>query len=85
MKFRAAVELNGKTATLDGAPREVEVPADLADALALDAVARTNFEGMPYSHRKEWVRWVTEAKKAETRAMRIAKTVESLHDGQRTR
>jgi pimeloyl-ACP methyl ester carboxylesterase len=68
----------------DTAPREVEVPADLAQALAHDDAARASFEGMPLSHRKEWVRWVTEAKKAETRARRIAKTVQSLHEGKRT-
>jgi uncharacterized protein YdeI (YjbR/CyaY-like superfamily) len=31
------------------------------------------------------VRWVTEAKKAETRATRITKTVQALHEGKRTR
>ena len=70
---------------LDAAPREVEVPADLAEALAHDDVARVNFEDMPYSHRKEWVRWVTEAKKAETRATRITKAIQSLREGKRTR
>ena len=69
----------------DAEPREVEVPADLAEALARDDVARANLERMPYTHRKEWVRWVTDAKKADTRAARIAKTVQSLHDGKRTR
>jgi uncharacterized protein YdeI (YjbR/CyaY-like superfamily) len=32
-----------------------------------------------------WVRWIDEAKKAETRATRLAKTVESLHAGKRVR
>ena len=50
----------------DDAPREVEVPADLAAALGRDQAARANFEALPYSHRKEWVRWVTEAKKPDT-------------------
>jgi hypothetical protein len=70
---------------LDAEPREVEVPADLAEALAHDNVARANFDGMSYTHRKEWVRWIEEAKKAETRATRLAKTVESLHAGKRVR
>ncbi len=69
----------------DTGPREVEVPADLAEALAHDEVARATFDGLSYTHRKEWVRWVEEAKKAETRATRLAKTVESLHAGQRAR
>jgi hypothetical protein len=69
----------------DVAPREVEVPADLAEALAGDDAARTHFEAMSYTHRMEWVRWVEEAKKAETRATRLAKTVESLRAGKRAR
>jgi hypothetical protein len=69
----------------DAEPREVQVPADLAEALARDDVARGNFEAMSFTHRKEWVRWVDEAKKAETRASRLAKTVESLRGGKRTR
>jgi len=69
----------------DAGPREVEVPADLAAALEQDDTARANFEGMAYTHRKEWVRWIEEAMKAETRATRLAKTVESLHAGKRVR
>lgn len=70
---------------LDAEPRQVEVPADLAEALAHDHTARANFDGLSYTHRKEWVRWIEEAKKAETRATRLAKTVESLHAGKRAR
>ncbi len=69
----------------DTASREVEVPADLADALAKDGAARATFDGLSFTHRKEWVRWVEEAKKPETRATRLGKTVESLHDGKRVR
>ena len=69
----------------DTAPREVEVPADLAEALAGDAAARATFDGLAFTHRKEWVRWVEEAKKPETRAIRLARTVESLRAGKRVR
>ena len=69
----------------DTAPREVEVPADLAEALAGDDAARATFDGLAFTHRKEWVRWVEEAKKPETRATRLAKTVESLRAGKRAR
>jgi len=68
----------------DEAERTVEVPDDLAAALAAQPAAETAFAAMAYSHRKEYVRWVTEAKKAETRATRIAKTVEMVREG-RTR
>ena len=59
------------------------VPADL-DA-ALDDDARTFFHGLAPSHRKEWVRWVEEAKKPETRAARVEKTAEALRAGRKTR
>jgi hypothetical protein len=69
----------------DAEVRDVRVPPDLADALARDKVAKKFFDGLSYTHRKEWVRWIEEAKKAETRVTRLGKTVASLHAGTRTR
>lgn len=69
---------------LDTAPREVAVPDDLAAALAGDAQAQAAFAALSFTHRKEWVRWIEDAKKAETRTTRIAKAVESLHAGKKT-
>lgn len=71
--------------SLDVTPREVAVPSDLSQALAQDDEARRFFDGLAYSHRKEWVRWVEEAKKDSTRSARVAKAVDSLRQGQRTR
>jgi hypothetical protein len=68
---------------LDTAPRDVPLPDDLRAALDDDAVRF--FDGLAPSHRKEWVRWVEDAKKPETRAVRIAKTAEALRTGKRTR
>lgn len=65
----------------DDAPREVDVPKDLAAALDREPQARQSFERLSYTHRKEWARWVAEAKKPETRERRIAKTVEALAAG----
>jgi hypothetical protein len=67
---------------LDTAPREVALPDDLS--AALDDSARAAFDGLAPSHKKEWVRWVEEAKKPETRATRIEKTVEGLKAGKKT-
>ena len=67
---------------LDPAPRVVELPDDLATAM--DDAARSAFDGLATSHKKEWVRWVTEAKKPETRTARIEKTVEGLRAGKKT-
>jgi Bacteriocin-protection, YdeI or OmpD-Associated/Domain of unknown function (DUF1905) len=63
---------------LDDAPREVEVPVELSAALEGDPDARRAFEGLSFTHRKEYARWVAEAKKAETRERRIAETLERL-------
>jgi hypothetical protein len=67
---------------LDDVPREVTLPEDLA--AALDAEARAAYDALSYTHRKEWVRWVEEAKKPETRATRVDKTVAGLRAGRKT-
>jgi hypothetical protein len=56
--------------TLDATPGVLEVPADLARAIA-DAGLGDAWDGLPPSHRKEHVRAVLEAKKPETRARRV--------------
>ena len=60
----------------DAVPRTVEVPQDLLQALP--AEQRTSFDALSYSHRKEFVDWITSAKRPETRTSRIAKTLEML-------
>ena len=67
---------------LDTAPREVALPDDLS--AAMDDAARAAFDGLAPSHKKEWVRWVEEAKKPETRTTRIEKTVAGLKAGKKT-
>lgn len=63
---------------LDTAPRDVEVPRDLAAALARDDAAKGRFESLAYSHKRRWVLSIEEAKKPETRARRIAAAVATL-------
>jgi hypothetical protein len=70
---------------LDTEPREVTVPPDLATALDADEQARAYFDALSYSHKREYVKWIAEAKKAETRQRRIAKTVTMLRDGRTQR
>jgi hypothetical protein len=65
---------------LDTKPREVEVPPALAAALAADDAALAAFEKLSYTHRKEYARWVAEAKRDETRDRRVAKTIDELRD-----
>lgn len=72
------------TIVRDDAERPVEVPADLAAALAADPTAEAAFTALAPSHRKEFVRWVTEAKREQTRVLRVEQTVEMVRAG-RTR
>jgi hypothetical protein len=67
---------------LDAAPPEVEVPEALAAALEGDAEARQRYDALAFTHRKEFARWVAEAKKDETRDRRVAQALEMLRAGQ---
>lgn len=69
---------------LDIAPREVEVPEALASALARDEQAREKFDALAFTHRKEYARWIEEAKREETRERRVAQALAMLREG-RTR
>lgn len=68
----------------DETPRTVDVPAELAAALAADEAAAAAFEGLAYTHRKEFATWVASAKREATRERRVTETLTMLHDG-RTR
>jgi len=66
---------------LDTEPREVELPEALAAALGGDDVARQAFDRLALTHRKEYARWVAEAKREETRERRVAKVLSELRGG----
>ena len=72
------------TIALDEAPREVEVPPALSQALVGDPAAKAAFDGLAFTHRKEFARWIAEAKKDDTRERRVAQALEMLREG-RTR
>jgi bacteriocin resistance YdeI/OmpD-like protein/uncharacterized protein DUF1905 len=61
----------------DMADRKVETPAAFAALLKREKVLDF-FDSLSNTHRKEYIRWVTEAKKEETRERRLAKSVEML-------
>ena len=67
----------------DSEPRLIEIPKDLMKELKKDKEAKTFFDKLSYTHQKEYVRWVEEAKKEETRQSRIVKTMEMLKQGKR--
>jgi len=66
---------------LDTTPREVEVPADLAAALAADPAAQAGWDRLAYSHRQRHVLAVEGAKAAETRARRVDGVLRALTGG----
>ncbi len=69
----------------DAAPRTVVVPRDFKKALVKSARAKAVFEKLSYSHKEEFVDWIEQAKRAETRAARIEKAVPMLAAGKRGR
>ncbi len=82
-EIRQAIDKSiGDTVTVtiepDTAPRQVEIPDDLLAALDARPGARQAFEQLPFSHRREYVEAIEEAKRPETRVRRIARTVDSL-------
>jgi hypothetical protein len=67
---------------LDTEPRRVAVPADLRAALAVDPAVEAAFETLSFTHRREYVEWVEEAKRPETRSRRIGATLERIRQGE---
>ena len=67
----------------DDAVRTVDIPADLA-ALMKKHSLREFFDSLSYTHRKEYCRWITEAKKEETRKARLEKAIAMLRKGVKT-
>ncbi len=69
---------------LDDEPRTVELPPALSAALSHDAEARTSFDGLSYTHRREYAGWIADAKRDETRERRVARALEMLRAGVRS-
>jgi Bacteriocin-protection, YdeI or OmpD-Associated/Domain of unknown function (DUF1905) len=69
----------------DTAPRIVTVPDDLKKALAQSPAQTKAFAALSYSHQKEYVDWIEGAKRTETRANRIEKTIALLAAGKKSR
>jgi hypothetical protein len=68
---------------LDTEPREVDVPEALARALAKDPAAGAACDALAFTHRKEYARWVAEAKRDETRERRVAEALQMLREGRK--
>ena len=71
------------TVELDTEPRVIEVPAELKKLFKTEKEAKAFFEKLSYTHQREYVNWINEAKREETRQNRIVKTIEMLKQGKR--
>ncbi len=59
----------------------LKIPSDLAAGLAKNKKAAATWEKFPPAQRREYIDWLTEAKREETRATRLATTLEWLAEG----
>ena len=82
--IKKAMALNESGAKVVRAPKRdrkpVTMPTTLSAALAKDKKAKLAFEAMSPSHRKEYMEWIGEAKRDETRATRLQKTIAQLKE-----
>jgi hypothetical protein len=68
---------------INHATRVITLPDDLAAALKAAPSQQAQFDALSFTNRKEYVEWVISAKRAETRATRLAKTIEYLAAGRK--
>jgi hypothetical protein len=69
----------------DSEPRVIEVPKELMALFKKEKEAKKFFNELSYTHQKEYVQWINEAKQDETRQRRVTKTIEMLKDKKRGR
>ncbi|HEU5231415.1 MAG TPA: YdeI/OmpD-associated family protein [Terriglobales bacterium] len=67
----------------DREQRGIETPDEIKKALSANTKAQATWDSLSFTHKKEWVRAVTEAKKEETRRARIEKLVAAMKAGKR--
>jgi uncharacterized protein YdeI (YjbR/CyaY-like superfamily) len=83
-KAMALTDSGRRPARAKAAPKpESEIPPELESALSANPAARATFDGFPPSCRREYVDWVAEAKRPETRDRRIAQAVEWMAEGKK--
>jgi uncharacterized protein YdeI (YjbR/CyaY-like superfamily) len=83
-KAMALTDSGDRPARPKAAPKpEPETPPELDSALSANPAARAAFDGFPPSGRREYVEWVAEAKRPETRSKRVAQAVEWMAEGKR--
>jgi hypothetical protein len=84
-KERAAEELRDSDGTLvvDRINRVVHAPEDLAVVLSKHPEAKAFFDGLSFTNKREYVTWIVEAKKSDTRSKRLMSALEKLVSGKK--
>ena len=67
----------------DSSPRVLDIPLGFLKALKVSPEAGRAFEALSFSHRREYVNWIMEVKRIETREKRITKAIEMLSQGEK--
>ncbi|MCW3160603.1 YdeI/OmpD-associated family protein [Chryseobacterium oryctis] len=67
----------------DKEERIVQISDDIAEIFSKNTKVKTLFEKMSYTHKKEYIRWIEEAKKPETRENRKIKMIQMILDGKK--
>jgi len=84
--IREAMELTDKGAKLPSkakptGKKEIIIPDYFQNTLAKNKKAFTTFNALSHSHKKEYIEWLTEAKREETRNKRLAQAIAWLTEG----
>lgn len=67
----------------DTQERVVELPDELGQLLTANPAAKQLFDGLSFTNRKEYARWISDAKREETKQTRLAQTLEKLLAGKK--
>lgn len=79
----ARIDAGSKTIRTRTVKPEIAMPDDLAAALAANPAAQATYDTFPPSSRRDYLEWITEAKRPETRAKRLDQAVEWMAEGKR--
>jgi uncharacterized protein YdeI (YjbR/CyaY-like superfamily) len=79
--IKEAVKLNEKG--IKAEKKEIEIPPDFQKLLNTNKDVKIIFDKLAYTHRKEYVNWINEAKKDETRKRRISNAIEMIRENRK--
>lgn len=91
LRFRPAEQISmtrnsigvKKTTSEKTENRELEMPMELEDSLNQKESAKLFFQSLSYTHKKEYIQWITNAKREETKRKRLQQTMEKLEQGKK--